>query len=82
MFVEAARFEAEDLGTRFRIPMYCFQGEHDVNSPTALAREYFEKIRAPRKAFHVIPGAGHNTVAFHDELLALLESEVRPHLAR
>jgi hypothetical protein len=53
-----------------------------VNSPTPLAREYFEKIEAPRKAFRVIPGAGHNTVAFHEELLALLESEVRPHLSR
>ena len=81
LFQESAKFEAaEMLGYRYRVPIYFFEGENDINVPVALAREYFERIEAPRKGFHVIPGAGHNTMAFHAELLALLDSKVRPHL--
>ena len=82
MFQESAKFEAaEALGYRYRVPIYFFEGENDINVPSALAREYFEHVVAPRKAFRVIPGAGHNTMsAFHAELLDLFDSEVRPHL--
>jgi pimeloyl-ACP methyl ester carboxylesterase len=83
MFQESAKFEAADtLGYRYRTPICFFEGENDINVPTALAREYFERIEAPRKAFRVIRGAGHNTMsAFHAELLALFDAEVRPRLA-
>jgi pimeloyl-ACP methyl ester carboxylesterase len=82
MFQESAKFDAvATLGYRYRMPIYFFEGENDINVPVALAREYFERIEAPHKAFRVIPGAGHNTMsAFQAELLALFESEVRPHL--
>jgi pimeloyl-ACP methyl ester carboxylesterase len=83
IFQESAKFDAvSTLGYRYRVPIYFFEGENDINVPVALAREYFERIEAPRKVFRVIPGAGHNTMsAFHAELLALFDSEVRPHLA-
>ena len=58
--------------------MYCFQGELDITTPTVLAKEYFDAIKAPAKAFAVIPGAGHATVFFADELLRLLNTHVRP----
>jgi pimeloyl-ACP methyl ester carboxylesterase len=80
MFTEAAKFEAESLGRRFRVPIFFFDGENDLNAPVALAQEYLGRIEAPHKAFRIIAGAGHNTLAFHDELLQLLESEVRPRL--
>jgi pimeloyl-ACP methyl ester carboxylesterase len=82
MFQESAMFEAAtQLGYRYRVPVYFFEGENDINVPVALAREYFERIEAPRKAFCVIPGAGHNTMgAFHAELLELFDTEVRPHV--
>ncbi len=83
IFQESAKFEAADaLGYRYRVPIYFFEGENDINVPTALAREYFDRIEAPRKAFRVIPGAGHNTMsAFHAELLALFDADVRAHLS-
>ena len=81
LFQESEKFEAvQMLGYRYRVPIYFFEGENDINVPVALAREYFERVEAPRKGFHVIAGAGHNTMAFHAELLALLDAEVRPHL--
>ena len=39
---------------------------------------YFDEIKAPRKAFAIIPGSSHFTIPFHDELLRLLKLHVRP----
>ncbi len=82
MYREAEKFEAAStLGYRYRVPIHFFEGEDDINVPVTLAREYFDRIEAPRKTFRTIAGAGHDTMAFHDELLALFDSQVRPHLA-
>jgi pimeloyl-ACP methyl ester carboxylesterase len=70
---EAWRWEASKAGLSFKVPVYLFQGEVDMNTPTVAARSYFDAIRAPRKAFEVVPGAGHTIILFHRELLALLE---------
>ena len=78
MWKEMFTFEAESLGLAWEIPMFCFQGEWDITTPTALAKEYFDAITAPTKEFAVIPGAGHATVFFADELLRLLNASVRP----
>lgn len=79
---ELMGFEAEALGLEFKVPMFIFQGDADLNTPESLAREYFAKIKAPAKGYAVIPGAGHNTPAFHGELLALLDEKVRPLVVR
>lgn len=78
LWKEESSFEAASLGLEWKIPMYCFQGELDITTPTVLAKEYFDAIKAPAKAFAVIPGAGHATVFFPDELLRLLNTHVRP----
>ena len=54
-----------------KIPVFIFQGEYDFNTLAATARKYFDDITAPKKAFAIIPGASHNTLPFHDELLRL-----------
>jgi len=75
---EAWSWEARPLGMRFAIPMFIFQGEVDVNTPTSVAREYFDEIEAPVKRFEIVPGAGHDVMLFHDALLRLLEADVLP----
>lgn len=75
---EAWAWEARSLGTRFKVPVFIFQGEADLNTPTSVAREYFEEISAPAKAFEVVPGAGHGVILFHGELLELLKKHVLP----
>lgn len=71
-------WEARDLGMEFAVPVFIFQGENDINTPHSLAREYLEQIKAPRKAFATIPGAGHNTIVFNMELLQLLKEHLAP----
>ncbi len=77
LFQETWTWEISSLGDRFAVPVYVIQGENDWNTPAALAREWVERIRAPDKAFTTIPGASHNTVPFHAELLAFVREHVR-----
>ena len=78
IFQETWRWEARHLGMRFRMPVMIIQGDHDLNTPVLAAREYYDEIRAPHKAFATIPDAGHNVIAFHNELLALVRQHVLP----
>lgn len=78
MFDIYQNFDARKVGTSFAVPVFIFQGEMDINTPVSLARDYHSEIKAPAKAFATIPGAGHNTLAFAPEVLALLNEHVRP----
>lgn len=75
---EVWSWEASRLGRRFRVPIFIFQGEVDVNTPTSVAREWYDGIEAPLKRFEIVPGAGHDVMLFHAPLLRLLETYVRP----
>ena len=44
----------------------------------SLAREYLNGIKRPTEAFSTIRGGGHNTLASTPEVLALLNTQVRP----
>jgi pimeloyl-ACP methyl ester carboxylesterase len=69
----------KELGLEFSIPMFIFQGAEDFTTPTALARQYFEAIKAPRKAFVSIKGGGHFAVFMRsDQFLNELVTRVRP----
>jgi len=69
----------KDLGLEFSIPMFIFQGVEDFTTPTSLAQEYEESIKAPHKAFVPIVGGGHFAVFMHsDQFLQELVTRVRP----
>lgn len=85
MFIQTLRalyrewdWEIRDSGLSWPIPMFVFQGANDLNAPEPLARAWMDEIAAPTKGYATIPGAGHNTLAFADELLALLRAHVAP----
>ena len=65
-----------DLGLKFAIPIFFFEGVEDFTTPTELARSYLHAIQAPRKEFVPIPG-GHFAVFLHsDEFLKQLVARV------
>jgi pimeloyl-ACP methyl ester carboxylesterase len=74
-------WDIRDFGLDWPMPIFVFQGENDLNTPLPTARAWLDEIRAPRKAFEMIPHAGHNTMVFGDELLALLRKHVVPIVA-
>jgi pimeloyl-ACP methyl ester carboxylesterase len=59
MFTELMAYDAWRLGTRFEIPFFLFQGEHDVITLTTLAEDYFAEVEAPTKGLALIRDAGH-----------------------
>jgi pimeloyl-ACP methyl ester carboxylesterase len=68
-----------ELGLEFSIPILIFQGSEDFTTPTALARQYEQSIKAPQKAFVAINGAGHFAVFMRSEqFLDELIRRVRP----
>jgi pimeloyl-ACP methyl ester carboxylesterase len=67
-----------ELGLEFSVPMFVFEGDEDFTTPTALARQYVESMKAPRKEFVPIHG-GHFAVFIHsDQFLQELVKRVRP----
>jgi pimeloyl-ACP methyl ester carboxylesterase len=76
---QTASLTPKDLGLEFAIPMFVFQGADDFTTPTELARRYLDSIKAPRKAFVAIAGAGHFAVfTKSDQFLKELATRVRP----
>ena len=59
--------------------MFIFQGAEDFTTPTALARRYLDRVKAPRKSFVSIEGGGHFAVFMKsDQFLKELARRVRP----
>jgi pimeloyl-ACP methyl ester carboxylesterase len=79
MFGELRAYDARRLGTRFEVPFFLFQGEHDVVTLTSLATNYFEEVEAPTKGMALIPDAGHFAAFTQpDRFLTELLTRVRP----
>lgn len=45
--------------TVFKIPVFLVCGKYDYNTPTDLAKQYFNKIKAPIKQFFIFENSGH-----------------------
>ncbi len=74
-----ATFDYAALRATYRTPVFVVQGDLDIDAPIDLSRAWFDQIRAPAKAFVVIPGAGtHALQTDPDAYLAVLRSQVRP----
>jgi pimeloyl-ACP methyl ester carboxylesterase len=72
----------EELGLVFHIPIFFIQGAEDFTTATSLAKEYFDALAAPRKAFVTIPNGGHFAVFIHsDQFLAKLTPLIKPGVA-
>ena len=67
------------LGGDFAVPVFVIQGAEDFTTPTSLAKTYLNSLRAPRKAFATIDGAGHFAVfTKQDAFLKELRARVLP----
>lgn len=46
-------------GLEFEIPVYLIQGETDILTPPKISRVYFDRIKAPKKKYFLLPDAAH-----------------------
>ncbi|MFE7315996.1 alpha/beta fold hydrolase [Streptomyces sp. NPDC057555] len=76
---QAVTIDERAEGTAFQIPFFVFQGAHDVMTPPAPARRFFDEVTAPVKDFALIEDASH-FASFRrpDRFLDLMLTKVRP----
>jgi len=66
----------------YALPVFLIAGERDLTAPPELARAWFDRLRAPRKSFTLVPGAGHTMSRAHlGALRTVLQKDIAP-LAR
>ncbi|NEM98346.1 alpha/beta hydrolase [Pontibacter burrus] len=46
-------------GLHYKIPVYLIQGDKDILTAPDLTKAYFDKVKAPKKEFVLVPGAAH-----------------------
>ncbi|MGA7380407.1 MAG: alpha/beta hydrolase [Terriglobales bacterium] len=68
----------KELGLKFAIPIFFFEGTEDFTTPTELVRKYLEAIQAPRKEFVAIPGGHFAMFMNSDQFLRELVAHVAP----
>jgi pimeloyl-ACP methyl ester carboxylesterase len=62
-----------------KVPFFVIQGKEDMATPTSVAVQYFNVVKAPRKKLILIEHAGHFALVTHrEEFLAALVKYVRP----
>ncbi|WP_066307359.1 alpha/beta fold hydrolase [Bacillus sp. FJAT-29814] len=78
LFDELINFDSKKYG-KFELPVFIFQGDHDIITPTELARVYYDEIETPHKEFVFIKNAGHLACfARPNQFLEELIKRVRP----
>ena len=62
-----------------KVPFFVIQGKEDMATPTSVAVQYFNIVKAPKKKLILIEHAGHFALVTHrEEFLAALVKHVRP----
>lgn len=46
-------------GLHYKIPVYFIQGDKDILTAPNFTKAYFDKVKAPKKEFILVPGAAH-----------------------
>ena len=45
-----------------QVPVYIFQGIYDYQTPTSIAKEFFDQLKAPQKEFFIFENSAHSPV--------------------
>jgi len=71
--------ELPTTANTLEVPFFVIQGKEDMATPTSVAVQYFNVVKAPRKKLILIEHAGHFALVTHrEEFLAALVKHVRP----
>ena len=68
LFDELCRVDLPALGLDFPVPMFCFMGTDDQQTPMEPAQNWFESLTAPHKAFVSFDGCHHFVVMNRPEM--------------
>lgn len=68
MWKEVVSLEFDKDVKKLQVPVYLFQGDHDQNTPTVLAKAWFDNLEAPYKEYVPFHESGHSPIKEEDEL--------------
>lgn len=75
----AENFDFTSLGPRLAVPVFVIQGEENTNAPAPMSKAWLDGLKAPKKVFVTMPGAGNHAMETHTAaFLGLLDQHVRP----
>jgi pimeloyl-ACP methyl ester carboxylesterase len=74
---EAIATDLSNLVTKLELPIYFFHGSYDYTCSYTLAKDYFEKLRAPVKGFYTFEQSAHSPIFEEPEkMLKILQEDV------
>ena len=79
MWKEVGTTDFEKTCTKFKAPIFIFDGRLDYNTPSELVEHWFNMIEAPRKELHWFESSGHNPMSDEgDKFKKLLKDKLLP----
>ncbi len=71
------KVDFRNSAAHLKVPIFIIQGKHDMQTPTSLVRDYFEKLQAPEKELHIFEHSGHIPMVEEKErFLAILDRKI------
>lgn len=68
-------------GLKFEIPVYFIQGEKDILTPPEITRNYFDRLKAPKKEYFLLQNAAHgHNQAVVDTQYKIVNDSIVPRL--
>ena len=68
LWPQVVRLKFDETVRKLDVPVYLFQGDHDQNTPTPLAKEWFNNLEAPYKEYVPFHESAHSPIKEEPEL--------------
>ena len=68
LWPEVVSLEFDRDVKKLDVPVYLFQGDHDQNTPTILAKAWFDELKAPYKEYVPFHESAHSPIKEEEEL--------------
>ena len=68
LWPEVVSLEFDKTVKKLDVPVYLFQGDHDQNTPTMLAKKWFDNLEAPYKEYVPFHESAHSPIKEEEEL--------------
>ena len=67
MWTEIGKTDFNKTCTEFKVPIYILDGRLDMNTPSELVQDWYDKIQAPDKDLVWFENSGHNPMGDEGE---------------
>ncbi len=81
LWPEAKNTNLFESVTKFKVPIYIFQGNYDMTTVTSVAKKYFDTIEAPKKSFYILENSAHwPHITEFEKYKSIIKTIVKPEI--